>query len=386
MATLLHDIGKDTGGRAHGERGAELCRTILTRLGVQEHDIVEIQHLIRKHLRMYHVASRRDIDDPKTIEDFRGEVHGPEGLKELYLLTLCDVATTSPTALTTWKARMMGELYMSTLRSFDQLPSHSEERAENIRAATLALCKDEGDCTKVEQFLSSVPNRYLYANEPEQILLHAQMGIAAEGGDSVVDILGIRPPYVEVAFVTEDRPGTLAMITAALAANQLRVIGAQLYSWTDHNGEKRVLDIFWVRGGRDPEQVRRVLPRVRTDLQKLLSGDVPADELIEGRKSSRLSQRPSPNVPVTINFDNRSSSRYTVLEVLAEDQPALLYRLAKTLKQSGLEIAVAKINTEGNGVADVFYVADRDGKKLTDPAEVEHLSNRLRAALPKPAK
>ena len=30
----------------------------------------------------------------------------------------------------------------------------------------------------------------------------------------------------------------------------------------------------------------------------------------------------------------------------------------------GLSIAVAKINTEGNRVADVFYVTEVDGKKL----------------------
>src|SRR5690606_32160535 len=105
-------------------------RPILQRLGVQEHDIVEIQHLVAKHLRMYHVASRRDIDDPQMIENFRTEVHGPEGLKELYLLTICDVSTTSPTALTTWKSRMMLELYLSTRRSFEGLPAQSEERAQ----------------------------------------------------------------------------------------------------------------------------------------------------------------------------------------------------------------------------------------------------------------
>src|SRR5690606_23094305 len=126
MAALLHDVGKDIGGRNHSQRGYELSRTILERLGVQEHDIVEIQHLVLKHLRMYHVASRRDIDDPKTIQAFQQEVHGPEGLRELYLLTVADVSTTSPGALTTWKARMMEELYLRTLENFQGLPPRSE--------------------------------------------------------------------------------------------------------------------------------------------------------------------------------------------------------------------------------------------------------------------
>src|SRR5690606_16781683 len=90
FATLLHDVGKDLGGRNHSERGAELAGVILARLGLPEADIVEVQHLIAKHLRMYRVATRRDVDDPRTLEEFCAEVHGREGLKELYLLTVAD--------------------------------------------------------------------------------------------------------------------------------------------------------------------------------------------------------------------------------------------------------------------------------------------------------
>ncbi len=180
MAALLHDIGKDEGGRSHSDRGAQISRPILERLGVQEHDIIEIQHLIIKHLRMYHVASRRDIDDPATVEMFRSEVHGPEGLKELYLLTLCDVSTTSPTALTTWKTRMMEELFLQTRRSFEGLPRYTEERAEKLRRATLSLCPDGGESEFLSHFLKTVPDRYLYANEPEQIVGHSRLARQSE--------------------------------------------------------------------------------------------------------------------------------------------------------------------------------------------------------------
>src|SRR5688572_4784393 len=66
FATLLHDIGKDQGGKNHCDRGRDMCGPILERLGIAEPEIVEIQHLVFKHLRMYHVATRRDIDDPQT--------------------------------------------------------------------------------------------------------------------------------------------------------------------------------------------------------------------------------------------------------------------------------------------------------------------------------
>jgi [protein-PII] uridylyltransferase len=83
FATLLHDVGMDIGGKNHSERGFEMARTILDRLGLDPADIAEVQHLVLKHLRMYHVATRRDIDDPATLDAFCQEVHGREGLREL---------------------------------------------------------------------------------------------------------------------------------------------------------------------------------------------------------------------------------------------------------------------------------------------------------------
>lgn len=381
MAVLLHDIGKDLGGSNHSERGCDLARSILTRLGVQEHDIIEIQHLVLKHLRMYHVASRRDLDDPQTIVKFSSEVHGPEGLKELYLLTLCDVATTSPSALSQWKTRMLEELYVQTLRLFDGQPTRTEERAENLRSIARTLCPEKGEADFLNHFLDTVPNRYLYANEPTQVAGHARLARQSEGRRAMVEILGIRNYYVEVGFITDDKPGVLAMITAALSANRLTVVAAQLYSWVDRDGRKRVLDIFWVRNGTDAEMVKRQMARLRDDLELLVSGQMQPDELLASRRSTGFSDRPSPDVPVTVTFDNLSSHAHTVIEVMAEDRMGLLYRLAKTLKDYGLEIALAKINTEGNAVADVFYVCDQEGRKIEDPEQLKDLHERLRVAV-----
>src|SRR6185369_13359508 len=108
----------------HSERGAGMARSVLERLGMAEADIREVEHLVLKHLRMYHVATRRDIDDPETLTAFGEEVHGREGLRELYLLTICDVSMTSMGALTSWKARVLEQLYLATdsLLSSEQTP------------------------------------------------------------------------------------------------------------------------------------------------------------------------------------------------------------------------------------------------------------------------
>ena len=84
FAILLHDVCKALGGKNHSERGAVMAESILKRFELAPHDIEQVQHLIQKHLRMYHVAKRRDIDDPQAIADFCAEeITGLEGLREL---------------------------------------------------------------------------------------------------------------------------------------------------------------------------------------------------------------------------------------------------------------------------------------------------------------
>ncbi len=378
MAALLHDIGKDIGGRNHSQRGFELARTILERLQVQEHDIVEIQHLVLKHLRMYMIASRRDLDDPQTIESFQQEVHGPEGLKELYLLTLADVSTTSPQALTAWKARMLEQLYLATEETFQGLPPRTEQRAEGIRQAVLGLCPASGEREFLDYFLQAVPERYLYANEPEYIVKHSRFVRQAQMQRFTASVMGQDEPYAEVGFVADDRPGLLAMITAALAANRLRVASAQIYSWTDSYGRARVLDLFWVRSGSDTAAVADALPKVERDFERLLSQEVTPEQLVDSRRpSTAWDQRPAPDVSTAVSIDNRSGSSHSILEVTTRDRAGLLFRLANVIQGEGLSIALAKINTEGNQVADVFYVTDKDGAKLSDVERVEALKTRI---------
>jgi [protein-PII] uridylyltransferase len=82
-----------------------------------------------------------------------------------------------------------------------------------------------------------------------------------------------------------------------------------------------------------------------------------------------------------VNIDNRGATRGTVLEVITRDRPGLLFELAHTIQRVGLVISLAKINTEGHQVADVFYVTEPDGTKVTDPSRLEQLETQIRAAL-----
>ncbi|MCL2448896.1 MAG: [protein-PII] uridylyltransferase, partial [Polyangiaceae bacterium] len=371
LATLLHDVGKgwpDDGGsyKNHSRVGEELCRPILRRLGFSAEETDEASQLVVDHLAMYHVATRRDLDDPTAIEEFCRLVRGHEGLRNLYLLTVADVSTTSPTAMTSWKARMLEELYFSAEVHLGGTSAPADtDRIARVREAARKLWT--GPRAALDDLLECLPERYLLANRPESIVQHAQVVVDRGGSGACVARVPSRHPGVaELCVVADDRPGLLAAIAAALTASRLEVLTAEVYSHPV-GAEREALDLFWVRdreGG--TAGVETALPRLARDLQDVCNGCVAPTDLLRARtgSASPWRERPSPAVATEILFDDRASSRHTIVEVFAKDRPGLLYTLAQALHDLGLSIAVSKINTEGTSVADVFYVKELAGGKV----------------------
>jgi [protein-PII] uridylyltransferase len=400
FATLLHDVGKAIGSPEHSQRGAEMAEGILRRLGFPAEDIADACHLIRKHLLMYHVATRRDLDDPVAIEEFSREVRGREGLCDLYLLTVADLSTTSPTSMTSWKARMLDELFLATDRALGGVTSDDARRARAIddvlREIDRLPASDDAEREArrgfVRGFIASMPERYLLANRPAAIAAHAELARSHEGGGRLVSVALVPSSHhgaaEEICVIAADRPGLLAAITAAIAASRLEVHAAQIHSRAVGVGEGagaqepvQAVDLFWVRDrGEDAEGVARAMPKLARDLRGVLSGEIDPVELSKKRSGGSLRGRPSPRVRTQISIDNRASPGHTVIEVLTRDRPWLLFTIAETLHSLGLSIAVAKINTEGARVADVFYVSERDGTKVAAGKRSNEVEERLREA------
>jgi [protein-PII] uridylyltransferase len=366
LATLLHDVGKAIGGRDHAVRGAEMARHICARLGLAQDDIEQIAHLVEQHLVMYHLATRRDLDDPATIDEFARVVREREGLRELYLLTVADISTTSPTAMTSWKARMLDDLFHAAdaLLSGQAHASAHDRRLLHIQSEVLARTPDAAGA---QEFLSGMPERYLLANAPASIAAHIAIANRARDGGFALDFLpGRQGDTVELCIVAPDRPGLLAIFAAAITANRLEIQAAQIHSHTATTGGSRAVDVFWVRGsGAEAEEIQRTQHRLTQDIAAMLDGKTLPSALLEGR-ARPWSARPAPAVRDEVIVDERASSRQTVIEVITRDRPGLVFALAEAVHGLGLTIMLAKINTEGARVADVFYVAEQDGSKLSE--------------------
>jgi [protein-PII] uridylyltransferase len=380
LATLLHDVGKATRGSNHSLRGANMAREILTRLRLAPSAIDEACQLVLEHLTMYRIAMRRDVDDPATVADFARVVQNERGLRSLYLLTLADVDTTSPTSMTKWKAGMLDSLYRSTEALFSGRVPADKRHLARIREELQGQCDASLDGRFLEEFLETMPERYLLSSTPAEIAAHARVAFGGRG--EAVSAALVPSRHVDVAelcvvtesrrndetglfVVADDRPGLLAAITAAMVANRLDIHAAQIHSRPMADGGTQAVDLFWVR---DPIEgaagVATTLPKLEQDLKNVLTGSVPPLELLRSRKASRWSIRPSPMVPTQITLDHDASPHHTVIEVLTKDQPGVLFTLAQALHELGVTIQLAKISTEGARATDAFYVTEASGEKL----------------------
>jgi [protein-PII] uridylyltransferase len=92
--------------------------------------------------------------------------------------------------------------------------------------------------------------------------------------------------------------------------------------------------------------------------------------------------RVTPEVITEIRIHD-DSTQATIIEVFTRDRVGVLYAITQTLAELGLDISLAKVSTEGEKVADVFYVT-RGGKRITDDTERAALVSRLRTALAAP--
>jgi [protein-PII] uridylyltransferase len=78
-----------------------------------------------------------------------------------------------------------------------------------------------------------------------------------------------------------------------------------------------------------------------------------------------------------VEFDNDSSNTFSIIDITARDMVGLLYRVTKALYDLNLDIASAKIVTEGVRVMDSFYVTDLLRRKVTDDVRLSRIKEEL---------
>jgi len=374
LAALLHDIGKGEGGN-HTDKGADMMPTIARRMGLSREDSERLEFLVRNHLLFAHIAQRRDLHDEKMIIQFARHMGKSENLKMLYLLTYADLKAVGPEVWTDWKAMLMEELYTKTfdvLERGDFKYEVKSERVKNVRRKVLDLLENEHPAGLIRDELKSLSIRHLLSNTPAVLADHLRL-LLTLGHSTFVSRVTHEPEggYSTFIICTLDIPGLFSMITGVMAANGMNILGAQINTCT--NG--KVLDVLQVNSPQGfvmTDEAR--WQRMEQDLLHVIQGKVRVQTLVERRKRpTLLTEKVKPRFPTVVEIDNEVSDEYTVLDIYTHDKVGLLYRITSTLTDLGLYIGVSKISTKIDQVADVFYVRDIFGHKVTSEEKLQEI-------------
>ncbi len=382
VAMFLHDIAK---GRPedHSDAGAAIARKLCPRLGMSDGDTETVAWLVQNHLLMSDVAQKRDLSDPKTIQDFAGIVQSPERLKLLLVLTVADIKAVGPGTWNGWKAQLLRQLYFET----DAVLSGETQvnRSNRVLAAKEALTDALADWPKsrLDAYLRRHMPAYWLGFDLATHRRHAELIWDRREEPLIVEA---RPDafrsVTEITLFTQDHPGLFSRFAGACAVAGVSIVDAKIFTTRDG----MALDTLWVQDDtRSALCEQRRLERLESTIRKVLSGEILPPDAIEQRtkKQARINAfTVAPNVYI----DNEASNVFTVIEVNGLDRPGLLHALTRTLFHLGLTIGSAHIATFGERAVDVFYVKDLIGQKVTNTNKKKAVERQLLEALDNPMK
>jgi [protein-PII] uridylyltransferase len=310
LSALLHDIGKGWPGD-HSVSGEVVARDFAKRVGLSDTDAEVVAAVARHHLLLPVVATRRDLDDPVTVQHVAEKIGSRLLLDLLHAVSAADGLATGPAAWNDWKAGLVADLVrrVSAVLAGEPMPEPAPLRED-------------------------------------------QLGLIRGGAPAAIVKGG------EVTVVALDRPGLLWRAAGVLASHRLAVRSATATSM-----DETAVTVFSVAPeyGDAPDA-----DLVAADLRRMLEGRLDVEDRLERRaRAVRASGHAVP--PPKVALVDGASQTATVVEVRAHDEPGLLWRIGRALGDCGLDVRAARVETLGAEAVDVFYVTDSVGGFLTDP-------------------
>ncbi|HEY3009844.1 MAG TPA: [protein-PII] uridylyltransferase [Micromonosporaceae bacterium] len=294
LGAFLHDIGKGWPGDDHCAAGGPVAARIATRIGLSPADVAVVEKLVRLHLLLPEVATRRDLADPVTIRRVADAVGDGQTLDLLHALAKADAAATGPAAWSEWKGRLVADL------------------VRRVRAA-------------LEDGAPPAPA------PPDPALVAGPLPAVHLDED-------------RVAVAATDRRGLLAAVAGCLALHRLDVLSADA---STVGGRALVEFRVQPRYGTAPDRIA-----LGADLRRAVLGDVSVTQRLRGRGGATRSDGAAPRVV----WHREAATDAVVLELRATDAPGLLYRVAAALDRAGANVRAARISTLGGDVVDAFYL------------------------------
>ncbi|MDP3981558.1 MAG: [protein-PII] uridylyltransferase [Chlamydiota bacterium] len=383
FAIFFHDIGKIK-GKNHPHTGAQMAREILCRMRYPDDKAARIALLIEQHLSMAHISQRRNLSEEKVIIEFAKKIVDTENLRILLLLTYADTNATNAKFWNEWKEALLWELYLKTKRYLeDKVPFLLSEMVELENTYMERLTESGISRDTATKHIKMLPFSYLQAFQPDSVAQHIQIISNIKNDDPSFLWHYIEHKNTTVLTIcTKDRVGLFSDITGSIAAHHANILSAEIYTRND----SIVIDKFEIVNTHHKDILDiKIRNNISNDLRLVLQKQLSVDSLLKKKLVSSTSKIATKVFPI-VQFDTEISTKATVIEIQADDEIGLLYKMSKTLGLLGINICYSKIATEKAQVFDVFYIQDKFSKKITNMSELNLIKMKIMESLNKPLK
>jgi [protein-PII] uridylyltransferase len=422
LAGFCHDLAKPD--RDHSGAGAHLATDVLRRLGADEPTQADVAFLVKQHLLIPKIATRRDLADESVAAGVAETCGSVERLDMLHLLAVADSQSTGPRAWNPWTASLFEELVRKARKLLVAGPlaePHAVDKSRHVReeALRLALAPASGkpdtgkagtgepgvsesplDAAFAESCLERMPARAFLVLDAPTIARHMRLARrfkdsldedmvrkpAGKAGIGVaeIDAVPVKGRAFQVSIAALDQPGLFAVMAGVLALHDLNILSAEVLTWAPGSagpGNSLAVDVFLVQEPAEGLFLEDLWARVKRAVGYALTGKLSLEYRLEQKRSSPLSlPSRAPKSRRKVRVDNEQSDFYTLLEVAAPDRLGLLHDLARAICAQDLRIHLARIATSAGRIHDVFYVRTGEGLKLTDPERAEDVRQALLSA------
>ena len=388
LALLLHDTGKAANSRHHAIESTINAQKVARRLQLTSAQRKMLIFLVDNHDLMARTARQRDLSDPATIEHFAAVVGHQENLDSLMLLTVADgLGVGDEKIWNGWTESLVWQLYRETTRCLADSEGFRRQRyveRQELRGS-VAERLSEDYAIEIDAHFAALPERYFQTHSPEEIGGHLKLvreflekQFAGEEGTLAPVLRWVPRPHAghsELWVCTWDRHQLLARICGALAASELNILSADIF--TRHDG--LVVDIFRVATPRfQAVEDERDFQR----FSKLLSEALMVESydftpLIAKRLRHVQSWERTLDFPARIAINPDINPTYTVVDIAAPDRLGLLYEVLRAVSDAKFLIAAARITTEKGAAIDSFYITDLEGGRVTSAWQIHELNKAL---------
>ena len=336
---------------------------------------------------MSQVSQKQDISDPEVIHNFALTVGDQLHLDYLYCLTVADINGTNKELWNTWRASLLRNLYLDTRRALRRGLENNVDKQDLIeetqQAAIRKLARKGMSKEQVLALWGDMGDDYFLRENFADIAWHTQ-AIAARTDDKPL-VLIKKTSSKELAGATQifiyskNQKNVFVAAATALSNCNLSIQDAKIYS----SKAGYTIDTFFVLNengeplGNNPTLLKQIQQALIDELG-LVNDNY--REVIGRRTPRRLKYFASPT-RTSLNTDIIRNC--SVLEVISPDRPGLLACIGRIFMDFDIQLLNARIATLGERVEDIFFIADSEGKPLSDPDICEKLQQQIREQLDK---